>query len=195
MVGLIVIIVCIALSVLCYKKMANRSRAKGRGKLSTVIIALSSSSLVFIVSMMIGISYFFPEAKSNKSLNTKDKISKYDCTLTYLGVRPGAKESWQTPAVLTVTNNGFSVSFIDPEKGEDDLVRSQPLGETICDDESICTRKGESKDTQESKVSKTKIRSILKISDTPTAMNILTSLDAIMITHAVNECHKNSNSK
>lgn len=66
MVGLIVIIVCIALSILCYKKMANRSHARGRGKLSTVIIALSSSSLVFIVSMMIGISNFFPEAKSSK---------------------------------------------------------------------------------------------------------------------------------
>lgn len=190
MVGLIVIIVCIALSILCYKKMAKRSRTKGRGKLSTLLISVSSSSLVFIVSMMIGISNFFPEAKSNKSLNIKDTISKYDCTLTYLGVRPGVKESWQTPAILTVTNNDFSISFIDPEKGGDGLVRSQPLGGTICDDKKICTRKGESEDTQESKISKTKIRSILKINDSPTAMNMLTSLDAIMITHAVNECHK-----
>lgn len=47
--------------------MANRSRARGRGKLSTVIIALSSSSLVFIVSMMIGISNFFPEAEGSKN--------------------------------------------------------------------------------------------------------------------------------
>ncbi|UZX56253.1 hypothetical protein ND446_04905 [Yersinia ruckeri] len=190
MIGLVVIIICLALSIFCYKKMANRCRVKERGKLTTFFISLSSSSFVFIVSMIIGVANFFPEAKSNKSLNTKDTISKYDCTLTYLGVIPGSKESWQTPAILTVTNNDFSISFIDPEDGGDGLVRSQPLGGTICDDENICTRKGESEDTQESKISKTKIRSILKISDSPTAVNILTSLDTMMITHAVNECHK-----
>ncbi|OCJ23782.1 hypothetical protein [Serratia sp. 14-2641] len=67
MVGLIVIIVCIALSIFFYKKMVKILRTKGRGKLSTLFIALSSSSLVFIVSMMIGISNFFPEAQSSKS--------------------------------------------------------------------------------------------------------------------------------
>lgn len=80
MVGLTVIIVCIALSIICYKKMANRSRAKGRGKLSTFFIALSSSSLVFIVSMMIGISNFFPEAESSNSSEAGNIVNKTKAT-------------------------------------------------------------------------------------------------------------------
>lgn len=76
MVGLIVIIVCITLSILCYKKMANISRSKGRGKLSIFLISLSSSSLVFIVSMMIGISNFFPEVRNSKNSEDTNIVNK-----------------------------------------------------------------------------------------------------------------------
>ncbi|HHQ6624490.1 TPA: hypothetical protein ACSTL5_000943 [Serratia fonticola] len=76
MVGLIVIIVCITLSFLCYKKMANISRSKGRGKLSIFLISLSSSSLVFIVSMMIGISNFFPEVRNSKNSEDTNIVNK-----------------------------------------------------------------------------------------------------------------------
>ncbi|MBO1630394.1 hypothetical protein GKR58_09080 [Yersinia pseudotuberculosis] len=73
--GLIVIIVCIALSVFCYKKMANRCRVKGRGTLTTFFISLSSSSLVFLVSMIIVVANFFPEAESEsgKVSNVKEE--------------------------------------------------------------------------------------------------------------------------
>ncbi|PHZ21490.1 hypothetical protein [Yersinia massiliensis] len=76
MIGLVVIIVCIALSVFCYKKMANRCRVKGRGKLTTFFISLSSSSLVFLVSMIIGVANFFPEAESESGKVSNDKTEK-----------------------------------------------------------------------------------------------------------------------
>lgn len=73
MIGLVVIIVCIGLSVFCYKKMANRCRVKGRGTLTTFFISLSSSSLVFLVSMIIGVANFFPESESGKVSNVKEE--------------------------------------------------------------------------------------------------------------------------
>ncbi|MHA7845641.1 hypothetical protein [Serratia sp. D1N4] len=54
MFGLIVFIVCIAISIYSYKKVALHLRSKGRGKLSTLLIALSCSVFIFMISVAIG---------------------------------------------------------------------------------------------------------------------------------------------
>ncbi|WP_447878528.1 hypothetical protein [Serratia fonticola] len=87
MIGFVVIIVCIALSILCFKKMTKRSRSKGRGKLSTLFIALSSSGLVFIVSMMIGISNFFPEVRNSKNSEDTNIVNKATAIESPLEIR------------------------------------------------------------------------------------------------------------
>ncbi|CNL05118.1 hypothetical protein [Yersinia pseudotuberculosis] len=189
--GLIVIIVCIALSVFCYKKMANRCRVKGRGKLTTFFISLSSSSLVFLVSMIIGVANFFPEAESEsgKVSNVKEEkhtTLKYNCTLSHIEEIKGRgiQKSWQTPATLIINNNDFSISLIDPETGKKGLLRSGTLAEPTCDENKICTK------SRESITDTVQLRSILKVSNSPIAAMMLTSLDAIMITNTVNDCHE-----
>lgn len=56
MFGLIVFIICIAVSVYIYKQTASRLRKKGRGKLSTLLISLTCSVFAFMVSVAVGSS-------------------------------------------------------------------------------------------------------------------------------------------
>ncbi|ENG1466652.1 hypothetical protein ABSL25_000907 [Yersinia enterocolitica] len=69
MIGLVVIIICIIISVFCYKKIANSCRNKGRGNVRTFLTALVSSIFLFIVTMGIGVANFFPS-------NDKAKVSE-----------------------------------------------------------------------------------------------------------------------
>lgn len=65
MTGLAVIIICIFISVFCYKKIASSCRNKGRGSGRTFFTALISSAFLFMITMSIGIANFFPKDKSS----------------------------------------------------------------------------------------------------------------------------------
>lgn len=82
--GLIVFIICIAISVLCYKKVSNRSRNKGRGKFRTLTLSLVMSFVVFMVSIGIGAEIFSQDkstdAKASPSASTETKKADiYKC--------------------------------------------------------------------------------------------------------------------
>ncbi|CAI0997271.1 hypothetical protein [Serratia proteamaculans] len=66
MIGLVVIVICIFISVLFYKKIANSCRNKGRGDVRTFLTALISSSLLFMLTMSIGVASFFPSGEGSK---------------------------------------------------------------------------------------------------------------------------------
>lgn len=66
MIGLVVIVICIFISVLFYKKIANSCRNKGRGDVRTFLTALISSSLLFMLTMSIGVASFFPSGEGGK---------------------------------------------------------------------------------------------------------------------------------
>ena len=54
MAGVIVFIICMVLAVLTYNKVLNRCKIKGRGGVSTLILSLVMSFIVFFVSIGIG---------------------------------------------------------------------------------------------------------------------------------------------
>ncbi|MFJ1231492.1 hypothetical protein [Yersinia proxima] len=66
MIGLVIIVICIFISVLFYKKIANSCRNKGRGNVRTFLTALISSSLLFMLTMSIGVASFFPSNEGSK---------------------------------------------------------------------------------------------------------------------------------
>lgn len=74
--GLIVFIICIAISVLCYKKVSNRSRNKGRGKFLTLTLSLMMSFVVFIVSIGIGAGIVSQEKSTDAKASTADSTEK-----------------------------------------------------------------------------------------------------------------------
>ncbi|WP_439412366.1 hypothetical protein [Enterobacter ludwigii] len=70
MTGLVVIIICIVISVFCYKKIANSCRNKGRGSIRTFLTAFISSVFLFIITMGIGIANLSPsDDKVSESTN------------------------------------------------------------------------------------------------------------------------------
>ncbi|ENG6272868.1 hypothetical protein ACEW7I_002548 [Yersinia enterocolitica] len=66
MIGLVVTIICIIISVFCYKKIANSCRNKGRGNVRTFLTALISSSVLFMLTMSIGVASFSPSNEGGK---------------------------------------------------------------------------------------------------------------------------------
>ncbi|WP_447873971.1 hypothetical protein [Serratia fonticola] len=66
MISLVIIVICIFISVLFYKKIANSCRNKGRGNVRTFLTALISSSLLFMLTMSIGVASFFPSNEGSK---------------------------------------------------------------------------------------------------------------------------------
>lgn len=71
MIGLVIIIICIVISVFCYKKIASSCRNKGRSRIRTFLTAFISSTFLFIITMGISVANFFP---SNEKVMTSDKI-------------------------------------------------------------------------------------------------------------------------
>lgn len=54
MAGVIVFIICIAISIFTYRKVSNRYKSKGRGKFSTLTASIVMSFIAFIISLGIG---------------------------------------------------------------------------------------------------------------------------------------------
>lgn len=82
--GLIVFIICIAISVLTYRKVSSRSKSKGRGKVRTLITSLAMSFIVFMVSIGIGAGVVSQDkstgAKASAAGSTeKTKSNVYKC--------------------------------------------------------------------------------------------------------------------
>lgn len=72
--GLIVFIICIAISVLCYKKVSNRFRNKGRGKFRTLTLSLVISFVVFMVSIGIGAGIVSQDKSTDAKASTADRL-------------------------------------------------------------------------------------------------------------------------
>ncbi|HCU2331875.1 hypothetical protein [Cronobacter muytjensii] len=74
--GLIVFIICIAISVLCYKKVSNRFRNKGQGKFRTLTLSLVISFVVFMVSIGIGAGIVSQDKSTDAKASTADSTEK-----------------------------------------------------------------------------------------------------------------------
>ncbi|WP_417633746.1 hypothetical protein [Citrobacter sp. FR21RM1OL9030] len=74
--GLIVFIICIAISVLCYKKVSNRSKTKGHGKIRTLISSLVMAFVVFMVSIGIGAGIVSQDKSTDAEASTADSTEK-----------------------------------------------------------------------------------------------------------------------
>lgn len=74
--GLIVFIICIAISVLCYKKVSNRSRNRGHGKIRALVTSLSMSFFAFMVSIGIGAGVVSQDKSTNAKASTADSTEK-----------------------------------------------------------------------------------------------------------------------
>lgn len=84
MAGVIFFIICIAISVLCYRKVSNRSKTKGHGKIRTLIASSAMSFIVFMVSIGIAAGVVSQDkstdAKTLTSASTeKAKTNVYKC--------------------------------------------------------------------------------------------------------------------
>ncbi|CQH64250.1 hypothetical protein ACLIXB_001333 [Yersinia enterocolitica] len=74
--GLIVSIICIAISVLCYKKVSNRSKNKGQGKIRAFITSLAMSFIVFMVSIGIGAGVVSQDKSTDAKASTAGSTEK-----------------------------------------------------------------------------------------------------------------------
>ncbi|MDL4455753.1 hypothetical protein ABN262_18810 [Citrobacter youngae] len=74
--GLIVFIICIAISVLCYKKVSNRTRKRGHGKIRALITSLSMSCIAFMVSIGIGAGIVSQDKSTDAKASTADSTEK-----------------------------------------------------------------------------------------------------------------------
>lgn len=72
--GLIVFIICIAISVLCYKKVSNRTKMKGHGKISALISSLAITFIVFMVSIGIGAGVVSQDKSTDAKASTADSM-------------------------------------------------------------------------------------------------------------------------
>lgn len=82
--GLIIFIICVILAVLTFKKVSNRSKSKGQGKIRRLITSLAISFIVFMVSIGIGAGVVSQDkstdAKASTAGNTeKEKSNVYKC--------------------------------------------------------------------------------------------------------------------
>lgn len=75
MTSLLVLIISVAISVICYKKVANRCRNKSNGKLRTLLTASLTSFLAFIIAMIIGVAGFVTSDKSSKNHKAAEQNS------------------------------------------------------------------------------------------------------------------------
>lgn len=76
MAGVIIFIICIAISVLCYKKVSNRSKTKGHGKIRTLITSSAMSFIVFMVSIGIGAGVVSQNKSTDAKASTADSTEK-----------------------------------------------------------------------------------------------------------------------
>lgn len=76
MAGVIVFIICIAISVFTYRKVSKRYKSKGRGKFSTLTASMVMSLIAFIVSIGIGAGI----VSQDKSTDINVKASAVDST-------------------------------------------------------------------------------------------------------------------
>ncbi|HGA2238644.1 TPA: hypothetical protein ACIRVD_000213 [Enterobacter roggenkampii] len=74
--GLIVFIICIAISVLTYRKVSSRSKSKGRGKVRTLITSLAMSFIVFMVSIGIGAGVVSQDKRTGAKASAADSTEK-----------------------------------------------------------------------------------------------------------------------
>ncbi|MEQ9898016.1 hypothetical protein ABRP59_00055 [Pectobacterium punjabense] len=75
MTSFLVLIISVAISVLCYKKVAKRCRNKANGKLRVLLTASLTSFLAFIISMIIGAAGFVTSDKYNKNHRATEQNS------------------------------------------------------------------------------------------------------------------------
>ncbi|WP_456310296.1 hypothetical protein [Serratia proteamaculans] len=154
MTGFLVLIISVAISVLCYKKVANRCRNKSNGKLRTLLTASLTSFLAFIISMIIGVACFVTSDKSNKNHRTteqnssttvdstgKSNVKIYTCD-KFDGVtqtRQGTKyESGyysdgelKTKLTYTITNETLTMKMVTP--GFDDVTDTAKFNKIAAD--------------------------------------------------------------
>ena len=60
MTGLLIIIVCAAIAVFCYKQVSKRCGKKSQGKFRTFLTSTLSGIGVFIITMLIAVPVFIP---------------------------------------------------------------------------------------------------------------------------------------
>lgn len=80
MIALIVFVICVAIAVFCYKRVAKRCRDQQKGKLKTVLTASLASVVVFIVTLVVGVVAFFPSNKADGNTSTTKQASSEQTT-------------------------------------------------------------------------------------------------------------------
>ncbi|CNE43272.1 hypothetical protein [Yersinia mollaretii] len=135
MIGLAVSIICIVISVFCYKKLASSCRNKGQGNVRAFLTASISSIFLFMITMGIGIANFFPSSDKAKAAersaqdvattnNNSNKVSKkiYTCdkfdaiTQTRQGTKynSGFYSDKNIHVTYTVTDSTLSTKLFSP---------------------------------------------------------------------------------
>lgn len=129
--GLIVFIICIAISVLCYKKVSNRSKTKGHGKIRTLVTSLAMSFIVFMVSIGIGAGIVSQDKTTDAKASTADSTEKskanvYTCNKfdAITQTRQGTKYNSgfysdgevKTTVKYTITDDELSVRLFVPDR-------------------------------------------------------------------------------
>ncbi|WP_336218519.1 hypothetical protein [Citrobacter amalonaticus] len=127
--GLIVFIICITISVLCYKKVSNRSKNKGHGKIRTLITSSAMSFIVFMVSIGIGAGVVSQDKSTDAEASTVDstentKANVYTCNKfdVITQTRQGTKYKSgfysdgevKTTVKYTITDDELSVKLFVP---------------------------------------------------------------------------------
>ncbi|MDE5429361.1 MULTISPECIES: hypothetical protein [Enterobacteriaceae] len=74
--GLIVFIICIAMSVLTFRKVSSHSKSKGRGKFRTLTLSIVMSFVVFMVSIGIGAGVVAKDKGTDAKASTADSTEK-----------------------------------------------------------------------------------------------------------------------
>ncbi|HGH3385636.1 TPA: hypothetical protein ACJIKV_000194 [Citrobacter freundii] len=98
MAGLVVFIFCVILAVLTFRKVSNRSKGKGQGKIKRLITSLAMSFVVFVVSVGIGAGIVSQDkitdtkaSVANSIENTKTNVYKCDKFDAITQTRQGTK--------------------------------------------------------------------------------------------------------
>ncbi|MFM1254045.1 hypothetical protein WFM44_16825 [Yersinia enterocolitica] len=81
MTGLLIIIVCVAISVFCYKQVSKRCSNKSQGKFRTSLTSTLSGVGVFIIAMLIAVPVFYSGA-DNVSTNTIKPTNTIESTVS-----------------------------------------------------------------------------------------------------------------
>lgn len=144
MLELVVLVLCVVLAVVVYKKLAKRFANKGWGKFKRNVVAVPVSFIVLVIAFGFVASKFSSNGGSTASSDVaavgSNMTGTYDCMVRFSSQAAGNPPTkWDNIAgKLIIAANTFEIDFSDPKTGKYSTIKSQRLSRNDdCDSDSV----------------------------------------------------------